>query len=225
MWPGQIALLVAERYRDVVGIDSDADMLAEARHLAGVRRIVNATFVRARAEHLPLDLGTFDAITFGACFHWMERARVAGIVRQMLVDCGRVIHVDVDRTEPDTASDRNPAAPQAAIDSLVRGYLGEGRRAGRSVGFVSPGDEDAVWRGAGFVGPLVVRVLDGRVLDRSIDDVVAATLSMSSSAPHLFDAQLDDFVGDLRQLLTAAAPDRVFNVHVPDTLLKVWRDR
>jgi len=79
--------------------------------------------------------------------------------------------------------------------------------------------------GAGFVGPLVERVRDGRVLDRTIDDVVAGTLSMSNSAPHLFDARLDDFVRDLRQVLAAAAPDRLFDVHVPDTLLKVWRDR
>lgn len=144
--PGRIALLVAERYRDVVGLDADANMLAEARRLAAERALVNATFVCGRAEHLPLDLGAFDAITFGASFHWMERARVASIVREMLVAGGRIVHVDVDRTEADTSSDRYPAVPQAAIDRLVRGYLGEGRRAGRSVGFVSPGDEDDVWR-------------------------------------------------------------------------------
>jgi len=77
----------------------------------------------------------------------------------------------------------------------------------------------------GFIGPLVVAVPDGRVLDRTIDDVVAGTLSMSNSAPHLFGARLDDFAGDLRQVLAAASPDGLFNVHVPDTLLKVWRDR
>lgn len=143
----------------------------------------------------------------------------------MLAAGGRVVHADVDRTEADTGSDRYPGPPQAAIDRLVRSYLGQGRRAGRSVGFVSPSDEDTVWRGAGFVGPLVMRVTDGRVLDRTIDDVVAGTLSMSHSAPHLFDARLDDFVGDLRQVLAGAAPDGLLNDHVPDTLLKVWRDR
>lgn len=223
--PGRIALLVAERYRDVVGVDSDADMLAEARRLAKVRAIVNATFVRGRAEDLPAGLGMFDTITFGASFHWMERERVAGIVAEMLVAGGQVVHVDIDRTEADTSPDRYPTAPQATIDRLVRGYLGEGRRAGRSVGFVSPGDEDAVWRGAGFVGPLVVLVPDGRLLDRTIDDVVAETLSMSRSAPRLFDARLDDFVGELREILDGAAPDGLFTVHVPDTLLKVWRYR
>lgn len=223
--PGRMALLVAGHYRAVVGLDSDADMLAEARHLAEERAIVNATFVCGRAEHLPLGLGMFDTITFGASFHWMERAHVAGIVRQMLGAGGRIVHVDIDRTKVDTSADRYPAAPRAAIDCLVRSYLGEGRWAGRSLGFVSPSGEDDVWRGAGFIGPLVVAVPDGRVLDRTIDDVVAGTLSMSNSAPHLFGARLDDFAGDLRQVLAAASPDGLFNVHVPDTLLKVWRDR
>jgi hypothetical protein len=68
-----------------------------------------------------------------------------------------------------------------------------------------------------------VRVAAGEVLDRTIDDVVAATLSMSSSAPHLFGSRLAAFEADLRALLGAASADGLFNVHVPDTILKVWR--
>lgn len=109
----------------------------------------------------------------------------------------------------------------AAIGRLVQTYLGDERRAGRYVGFVSPGGEDDSWRGAGFVGPEAVRVTDGRVLDRTVDDVVAGTLS--NSAPHLFGRQLDAFEADLRALLTTAADSGFFNVHVPDTILKVWR--
>lgn len=221
--PGSIALRVARRYRMIVGLDADAGMVAEARRLASVRGVLNATFVVGQAEALPMGLGRFDTITFAASFHWMQRERVAAITRKMLVRGGAVVHVDIDRAELDTTADRYPPPPQAAIARLVQDYLGDERRAGKAVGFVSPGGEDDLWTGAGFDGPDAVRVPDGRVLDRSIDDVVAATLSMSYSAPHLFGSRLDDFESDLRALLLASAPDGLFDVHVPDTILKVWR--
>ena len=221
--PGSIALRLAARYRDVVGVDSDAGMIAEAERLASQREVVNATFMQGRAEDLPMGRGMFDTITFAASFHWMQRERVAAIARGMLAVGGAVVHVDIDRTEADTTSDRYPPPPGAAIGRLVRDYLGEQRRAGKSVGFVSPGNEDEVWRGAGFTGPDVVRVPDGRVLDRTIEDLVAGTLSMSSSAPHLFGSRLGAFQADLRAVLGAAATGGFFNEHVPDTILKVWR--
>lgn len=221
--PGSIALRLAPWYRDVVGLDSDAGMVAEAQRLAAQRGVANASFVVGPAEELPLGFSSFDAITFAASFHWMRRERVAAIVRSMLRPGGAAVHVDTDRTEPDTTSDAYPAPPHAAIGRLVRDYLGDARPAGQFVGFASPGDEDDVWRGAGFVGPAVVRVADGRVLDRTVDDVVAGTLSMSNSAPHLFGSRLDAFEADLRRLLSAEAAGGFFNVHVPDTILKVWR--
>jgi hypothetical protein len=141
----------------------------------------------------------------------------------MLGAGGAVVHVDTDRTDPDTTSDRYPPPPGALIDRLVRDYLGDARRAGRFVGFVSPGNEKEIWRGAGFTGRDAVRVVAGEVLDRTIDDVVAATLSMSSSAPHLFGPRLAAFEADLRALLGAASTDGLFSVHVPDTILKVWQ--
>ena len=220
--PGTVSLRLAPRYREIVGLDADVGMIEEARRLAAERSIGNATFVLARAEELPLDLGRFDVVTFAASFHWMDRPLVAATVRRMLTTTGVVVHVDVDRSEPDRADDLHPPPPDDAIGALVRRYLGDQRRAGQFVGFVSPGDEDVVWRAAGFAGPTIVRVPSGVVLARTVDDVEAATLSMSSCAPHLFGPRLDEFRGDLRAVLDATARDGLFDVHVPDTVLKVW---
>ncbi len=223
--PGSIALRLAGRYREVVGLDPDPGMLREAGRLAAERRIANATFVQSRAEDPPGDLGLFDNVTFANSFHWMKRDTVAETVRTMLTAGGAVVHIDAVDESPEQPTDRYPAPPHEAVRDLVRRYLGAERRAGQSTGFVSPGNEEAVWSAAGYDGPDIVRVRDGRILDRTTDDVIAGTLSMSSSAPHLFGERLNAFENDLRALLQDASPAGRFTVALPDTRLRIWRPR
>lgn len=53
---GEIALFLAPLYEEVVGLDADEDMIAEAREEARRLGHRNTTWVNARAEELPLDL-------------------------------------------------------------------------------------------------------------------------------------------------------------------------
>jgi SAM-dependent methyltransferase len=222
--PGTVALRVAHLFAEVVGVDPDPGMLAEAERLAVERGVANATFVRARAEELPAGLGTFAVATFAQSFHWMDRAQVAATVRAMLTPGGAFVHVDNHRQpsgpEP---SMPHPTPPQDAIAALVRDYLGPKRRAGQSVRETSPSGEDEILRAAGYAGPERVPVPDGEVASRSIDDIVAGTLSVSSSAPHLFGDRLEEFVADLRKALAAAAPEGMFSVRLPEVELRIWR--
>jgi hypothetical protein len=68
-------------------------------------------------------------------------------------------------------------------------------------------------------------VPDGRVLERTADDLVAQSLSSSSTAPHLFGDRLGDFVDDVRAALLAANPAGTFAVTLPDNVLRIWRLR
>jgi SAM-dependent methyltransferase len=221
--PGTIALGIGGLFTEVVGVDADADMIAEARRLAGERGVANARWVHMRAEALPADLGVFQVVTFAASFHWMDRPVVARTVREMLDPAGVVVHVD-NRHQDSLAPSSLPTVPRAEIDELRRRYLGPDRRAGASVRNTSPGDEATVFRDAGFEGPQVVVVPDGRDLARTIDDVVAEVFSMSSTAPHLFGDQTDQFEKDLREILTeAAGTGGRLGVRLPDNELKIWR--
>lgn len=223
--PGTVALRVAHLFAEVVGVDPDAGMLAEAERLASERGVANASFVKRRAEELPAGLGTFTVATFAQSFHWMDRLQVARTVRAMLVPRGAFIHVDtLQRKLPaDDTSMPHPSAPKESIDALVRRYLGPGTRAGQSVRTTSPSGEDEVLREAGFTGPTVVSVPDGRALARSVDDVVAGVQSMSSSAPHLFGDRVAAFEADLRELLAEVSPSGLFSTRVPDVDLLIWR--
>jgi SAM-dependent methyltransferase len=221
--PGTVTLALAGLFQEVVGVDADAGMIQEARRLASERGVMNARWVQRRAEELPADLGTFNVVTFAASFHWMDRPLVAGIVRGMLEPDGAVVHVDNRHQDGLAPDDALPAPPVDRIAELRRAYLGQARRAGQGVRNSSPGDEAAVFRAAGFAGPELIVVRDGRTIVRSADDLVAETFSLSSTVPHLFGDRLSQFETDLRRLLAEASPDGTFAVRLPDNELKIWR--
>lgn len=201
--PGSLTLLLAPHVGFAVGVDADADMLGAAAGLAERARVDNVSWRHLRAEDLPADLPSCRLVTFAQSFHWTDRARVAAAVRTMLDVGGAVVHVG-GMTHQGVEGARKlafPRPPREEITALVRRYLGPRRRAGQGVlPSGTPGDDDAVFRAAGFTGPHVL-VAPGEVVDRTAHEVAAAVYSLSSSAPHLFGDHLARFDAELRDLL------------------------
>ncbi|WP_419993020.1 class I SAM-dependent methyltransferase [Streptomyces boninensis] len=225
--PGIVALTLAHLFEEVVGVDPDRGMIAEAgRRAAATGAPERTAWVRLRAEELPAGLGEFDAAVFAQSFHWMDQERVAATVRDMLRPGGVLLHVSDQKggTDDDTEGLPHPSVPQPAIDHLVRSRLGPVRRAGRgTLPQGTPGGEAAVFAAAGFAGPEHLVVPGGQALVRDVDDVVASVFSMSFSAPHLFGDRLPDFEADLRGLLREASPTGRFSVRQPGAEVHVWR--
>ena len=223
--PGTVALRLARLFEKVVGLDPDPGMLAEAARLARERGIDNVEWDRRRAEDLPGELGPFRLISFAQSFHWMDRPRVARAARQMLEPDGAVLLVDGPRPRvgSDPAELPFPEPPDETIDELRRRWLGPDRRAGQGWRNTSPSGEDAIFQGAGFGAAEELVVADNRVLERSVEDVIANRLSMSSTAPHLFGDQLEEFVGQLRALLLEVSPTGRFSIALSDNRLRLWR--
>ena len=97
--PGSVALLLAPLFAEVVGVDPDPGMIAEAARRASQQGVRNARWVESPAEALPGDLGSFRVATFAQSFHWMNRERVASIVREMLEPGGSWVHVSATTHE------------------------------------------------------------------------------------------------------------------------------
>ena len=157
--PGSLTLLLAPHVGEAVGVDADGDMLAEAARLAD--SLPNVRWVRLRAEELPGDLPPVDVVTFAQSFHWMDRPRVAAVVRRMLRPGGAVVHVGATTHEGiDPEADLPfPRPPREEVAALVRRYLGPVRRAGQGVlPSGTSGGEDDVFRAAGFTGPSRIEV-------------------------------------------------------------------
>jgi SAM-dependent methyltransferase len=224
--PGTLTLRLAHLFDEVVGLDPDPDMLGEAQRLADERKVSNARWILGRAEELPSDVGRFRAVTFGQSLHWMDQPVVFSAVRSLLAEPGVAVHVDTTARLPGSLGDDTtpyPPIPKRRMSELREITLGPDRRAGQGVRNTSQDGENEAFRAAGFVASEPVRVLDGRLLHRSIDDIVAETFSMSSTAPHLFGDQKPAFESELRALLLNASPASRFSVRPEDTLLKIWR--
>jgi SAM-dependent methyltransferase len=223
--PGVLTLELAPLFDDAVGLDPDPGMLAEAARRASALGVGNVQWVQARGEDLPAGLGRFDLVAFGQSFHWMERARVAAAVRDMLTPDGALVLV-ADVKAPKTVPDPLPAPlpPYESIRALVRRWLGPVPRAGQgSLPYGSPGDEEAVLAAAGFAGPERLTLPAGAPRLRSEDDVVAWVWSLSGSAPHLFGERRGAFEAELRAALWAASPTGIFAETLPDTDARIWR--
>ena len=223
--PGTLALRLADLFSEIVGVDPDREMIAEAGRVAVQRGVSEkAQWIQARAEDLPAGLGTFTVATFGQSFHWMDQDLVAATVRGMLRPGGALVHISDVKTETRTVGGLpHPAVPYAAGDELVRHNQGPVRRAGRgTLPQGTPGGEEAVLALAGFSGPDRHVVPGGQALERGWDDVVAWVFSMSFSAPHLFGPRRDDFEADLRRLLRDVSPSGRFSERQSGTNVLVW---
>lgn len=224
--PGTFTLVVADLYRAVVGVDADAEMLAEASRRAGEAGMTHLQWVHAKAEEMPADLGPFRTATLAQSFHWMDQPRVAARLAELLADTGTLVFVGATtHMGIEGAELPGPPPPWDEIERLKQAWLGappvgpfirpEVRRQGQN-------PESVSLSSAGFVDDGEVTVGGGEVLARSEDQVVAAVFSLSSASPHLFGDRVDAFEADLRARLRRFAPDGRFWECTRPISLRFW---
>ncbi len=85
--PGHIAMAMAARCREVVGVDLTDAILAVAERTRRERGIPNVRFQSADAEHLPFADGEFDIVFCRFAFHHFEDPAVP--LREMARVCRR----------------------------------------------------------------------------------------------------------------------------------------
>ncbi len=227
--PGSLTLLLAPHFEQAVGVDADEQMLAEGERQAVRAGVTNVEWVLGKGEELSPHMGLFRVATIAQAVHWMDRERVAGLLRQLLIEGGVVACVQASshRGVDGTAALSHPRPPGQQIDALVTEFLGERRRAGRGYRqWISEEDlrqnETTAFQVAGFSGPTRLEV-PGWVVDRDVEEVVASVFSTSSAALHLFGDRIGQFEDKLRTLLKQASPTGQFSEEMGAIAVDLWR--
>lgn len=222
--PGILTVELAPSFEEAVGLDPDAEMLAEGARRAGEAGVENIRWVEAVAEAIPtLALGPCKLVTFGSSYQWTDQVAVGEAVYDLLEPGGAialVVHTVDGRPEPEGPG--YPPIPHDELKAIVRRYLGPRRRAGR--GFTPEFERyaDALAR-TRFGRPRSVFAPGRPDIVRDVDGVLAGYLSMSWAAPHLFGDRLDVFEADVRALLTERSPTGLFWDWPGDTEILIAR--
>jgi SAM-dependent methyltransferase len=208
--PGTIAIALANRFEEMIGLDPDAEMLAAAADRAIAAN--NIRWVQALAEDIPgLNLGKFRLVTFGQSFHWTERELVAEAVFEILEPGGSLAligHAHEGRPQP--AGPGYPPIPHDAIRELINRYLGTRRRAGQGYFSGCTDRHEDVLARTRFSRPRRIFCVGRADIVQDIDGVLANYLSTSFAAPHLFGERLPVFEADFRAELAARSPSGLF---------------
>jgi SAM-dependent methyltransferase len=225
--PGILTVRLARLFAEAVGLDPDPAMLAEGRRVAAEQGITNIRWVEALAEDLPgAAPGPYRVVTFGQSFHWTDEARVADAIYDLLEPGGAlalIVHTVEGRPAP--SSPGPPPIPHAEITTLVEKYLGPTKRAGRGVAPVRTHRFEDVLVRTRFGLPEAIFVPGIPDLVRGSESVLSGYLSLSSSAPHLFGDRVEDFAGEVRELLASRSPEGIFWDWPGDTEVILARKR
>jgi len=224
--PGILAVRLAGFFEDVVGLEPDLDMLAEASRYATAAGAANVLWVQGVAEDLPVAApGPYRLVTFGQSFHWTRGEPAAEAVFDLLEPGGGmalISHVARDRPQPPNPG--YPVIPDRELVVLVEKYLGPTPK--RALKRFNPGDKHGygeVLAKTRFGYPEVYFAPGRPDLVVDLDGVLTRYFSTSTAAQHLFGARLDDFKNEARQLLLEHSPTGLFWAWPGDTEIVLAR--
>jgi ubiquinone/menaquinone biosynthesis C-methylase UbiE len=88
--PGTVALPLSDRFLEAWAIDQEPEAIAFAARKAERVGVHNVRWIVGRAEDVDLSTETFELVTIGTAFHWLDRARVATLAFRRLVPGGHL---------------------------------------------------------------------------------------------------------------------------------------
>ncbi len=122
---GQLSIALSKSVKEVIAIDTSAEMIEEGQKQAQLAAITNITWQEMTAEAISPELGVFHLAVFGSCFHWMDRALVLDRCYEILEADGGIAIVSGGRS----IWHGKQAWEQAAV-KVIQKWLGSERRAG-----------------------------------------------------------------------------------------------
>ncbi|MBM0066800.1 class I SAM-dependent methyltransferase [Alkalicoccobacillus gibsonii] len=129
---GQLTFRFTDWFEEIIAIDTDPEMLLEAKRLSNEYRVENVKFINKTLEDYQVRANDrFTFVTIAKAFHWLNREATLETLYDMLPDQGGVAIID-------HYSPNEEQLPwQTKLSEVVREWYGNERRAGNST-YVHP---------------------------------------------------------------------------------------
>jgi SAM-dependent methyltransferase len=210
--PGTLTVPLAHFAGDVVGLDPEPEMIAQARAQATESGRSNVRWVIARAETLPADLGCFRLVTLGQSFHWMDRDLVLRRLADVVEPGGGLALVNPGPQRPQESWE--PAADEVILRFLGPRRLDPARHP-------EPQHEPALSRSAAF--SRFTSHMFSTEFTRDLAGVLGAVYSLSYASKPRFGAQAAAFEAALSEALLALNPSGRFHERVDTEVIVAFR--
>lgn len=206
---GQIAIPLAKRVSEVVGVDTEQDMLDQAAKVAQEASVSNITWLLKRAEEIDDSFGTFQLTTMGASFHWMDQRVVLQKIYEHTEKGGGVVIVSDHGLSP-WAEPKDDW--QQIRTTVFKKYLGEERRAGTGLYKPSPDKFEDLLKNSPFGG--YEEWTHAYTRTQTLEEVVNYMYSTSFAQRRFFGNKIDEYEDELKQKLLKVEPSGVFSQQV-----------
>ncbi len=213
--PGRLGLPLARWFEQLVGMDPEPEMLAEAAAAARRLGISNVVWLEGSSETLGPHLGRFRLVTMGQSFHWMKREAVLEALFAM-VDSGGGIVV-VDEEYPDVPEN----AWRRAAMAVVGRWLDAGRRA-EHPRFQAPVERhEAVIARSAFAPVEIYRFRYQR--PRDVESIIGYLASTSWASRRALGDDYERFQDDVQRVLLEINPAGTFVEDVQLDAILAWK--
>ncbi|WP_417376601.1 class I SAM-dependent methyltransferase [Gimesia maris] len=198
---GELAIRLASRFEEVLAVDPDAEMLAAAQQKAREQQATNIQWRNQSAEQFSAEPDSFELITIGAAFHWMDRPVMAPRIRSWLQPQQPLVIMGYTSIWSGNA-DWHPL-----VREVVKRWLGEKRRAGTGEFNNLAAPHEQVLIDAGFK---LEEIKHEHPQTWTLDDLLGNLYSTSFASPAVLGTKRADFEADLRTTLLDFNPNGTY---------------
>lgn len=199
---GEVAVPMAKYFEKVDAVESQAEMIDEGKQRAKKANVSNIAWHEMTAEEFAYKPETYRFVTAGSALHWMDGEKVLSDVYKALVPGGGVAIITGRSVM--TGEEKW----QKVTVEVIKKYLGEKRRAGKSA-FKKPKRwHDEVMKETGFKDIEIHEIPMPTAW--TIEEIIGNLYSTSFASKRLFGDNAGAFENDLKDALLKLNPKGTF---------------
>ncbi|AKG03411.1 SAM-dependent methyltransferase [Salimicrobium jeotgali] len=191
---GQLTIRFSDWTNKIVGIDTEPEMINEARRLHQQVRIGQIKWFNGTLEHYKESHNDqFSLVTIAKAFHWMDRARVLEELYDLIDEGGGV--AIIDNYDPN----KSLKPWQKNLSELIEKWYGKERRAGKSTYNHPVISHEEVLSNSKF--EVEIHTLPTYEINWTIESILGNLYSTSYGARRFLGNKVEEFEKEVKQSL------------------------